>query len=72
MFGLESTGIFSHIDISVMPCNFDATLPIIGGLDDRISDECQWDLQAQIDYIKPPNIIALYNQERLNMEKYGG
>lgn len=44
---------------------------MIGGKDDRIGEECGWNLQDQIDFIRPPNMIVLYNQERMNIEKYG-
>ena len=44
---------------------------MIGGKTDRIIEDCIWDKEAQIEYINAPNLIAIYNQERVNIERYG-
>ena len=70
LFGAESTQNYAFLEISAVPCNLKLTLPYLGGTEDRISEDCVWDLEAQQDYIRPPNLIAYYNQERLNVENY--
>ena len=68
---MESTGNFAYLEIGAFPCNQKLTHPTLGGKEYHISDECVWDLDAQINYFKPPNLITFYNQERLNLEKFG-
>ena len=65
------TGNYALITIVAVPCNQKLTLDLIGGQEDRIDEQCVWDLEAQREYLKPPKLVAFFNQERLNLEKYG-
>ena len=51
LYGLESVGNASYFMVSAVPCNQKLTMPFFGGVDDRISEDCIWDLDAQQDYI---------------------
>ena len=42
LYGTESSGIFSELDLVIMPCN--AMITPYGASDDRISPECVRDL----------------------------
>ena len=44
LFGAESTGKYGLVEIVVMPCNVKLDIALLGGLTDRISDDCIWDL----------------------------
>eukprot|EP00353_Schmidingerella_taraikaensis_P010908 CAMPEP_0185574734 /NCGR_PEP_ID=MMETSP0434-20130131/6118_1 /TAXON_ID=626734 ORGANISM="Favella taraikaensis, Strain Fe Narragansett Bay" /NCGR_SAMPLE_ID=MMETSP0434 /ASSEMBLY_ACC=CAM_ASM_000379 /LENGTH=131 /DNA_ID=CAMNT_0028191391 /DNA_START=210 /DNA_END=605 /DNA_ORIENTATION=+ len=46
IYGLEATGNFAAVDIMAAPCNLKLTQEDLGGLEDRIDDECVWDLNA--------------------------
>ena len=61
LYGSESTQEYAFLEISAVPCNLKLTLPYLGGTEDRISEDCVWDLEAQQDYIRPPNLIAYFN-----------
>ena len=61
LFGTESSGTYSEIDIGVLPCN--VRLTTLGATDDRISDTCVADLTKQIEYLGPMNILIYYNHE---------
>ena len=39
-YGLESTGKLGTVEINIVPCNLKLTTKFLGGLDDRISDNC--------------------------------
>ena len=71
LYGEEVTGNIGFIDIVVMPCNVKLTQKTLGGSEDRIGEECIWDREKQREYLQPPNLIAYFNQERLNIEEYG-
>lgn len=43
----------------------------LGGLSDRIGPDCNWDLEAQRNVLKAPNLIMYYNQQITNLEGFG-
>jgi len=71
LFGAESTGNFALVEVVAVPCNMKLTQDLFGGFEDRIDEDCVWDLDKQTEYLRPPNMVAFHNQERLNTEKYG-
>ena len=66
LYGTEATGNYAYIDIIILPCNVKLS-EITPGSDDRIHPECIWDLEKQQEYMQPPALITLHNQERVNV-----
>ena len=66
LYGMEATGNYAFIDIVILPCNVKLS-KITPGTDDRIHPECIWDLEKQQQYMSPPVLITLHNQERVNV-----
>ena len=46
LFGNESTQNYAFFEIAAVPCNLKLTLPFYGGTDDKIDEDCVWDLKA--------------------------
>jgi len=69
LFGSEASGVYAEIDIMVMPCNM--PLKFLGAEDDRIGEECVADLEKQIEYLGPMNMLVYFNQETFKQEEYG-
>ena len=67
--GSEGSSIWSYLDVVVMPCN--VKLTNLGADDDRISPECSGDLQEQIKYLGPMNVLVYFNQESFKQDEYG-
>ena len=61
LYGSTSTGNYALLTIVAVPCNQKLTIPLIGGKEDRIDEECVWDLEAQQDYFQPPQLVVFYN-----------
>ena len=71
LYGLEATNTFASIAIVALPCNSKLSKADVGATEDQISENCNPNLDAQLKYIQPPNFVAIYNQERLNLKKFG-
>ena len=71
LYGLEATSTFASLSIIAVPCNLKLSQPRIGASEDRISENCNPNLDAQLKYLQPPNFVAIFNQERLDLKKFG-
>jgi len=61
-YGVEASGDYSELDIVILPCN--VRLTPMGGFEDRIDPQCKGNLEEQIKYIGPMNMLVYYNSER--------
>ena len=62
--GSESQGYFNVIDVMVVPCAVKLTL--MGGVSDRIPEDCEMDREESIKWLGNFNILSYYNQGRFN------
>ena len=69
IFGAYNGAYHSVLDVMLVPCNVKNT--VLGGEEDNIPTDCNWDRQAAIDYIGDLNIVAYYNQGRFNPIGFG-
>jgi len=60
-FGTEITQNSSRLEINILSCN--NRLTHLGGVDDRIPEDCVANLDEQIEYLGPLNLIIYYNQQ---------
>ena len=58
----------SQLEIVVLPCNH--RLTHIGGTDDRIPDDCEENLDEQIKYLGPLNMLVYFNQARFMQNEF--
>ena len=63
IYGTQSSGVYGTLDIVAMPCNMD--LRRFGIEDPRIDPECKWDLEDQINYLGPPDLLVYENKEKV-------
>lgn len=59
LFGPESGGNYSELDVMIVPCNM--RLTNFGGLDDRIASDCVENLDEQRKYLGPMNMLIYFN-----------
>ena len=64
IFGYEHEDEYSRLEVVLLPCNYLHTQ--LGYEDDSIHPECIGDLESQIQYVGPSQMLILTNQERLN------
>ena len=69
LYGTESSGIYSELDVMIMPCN--VKLSPFGATDERIAPDCVNDLDEQIKYLGPMNMLVYFNQESFMQDEYG-
>ena len=69
LLGHERDDNFARFDIVLNPCNYLHTL--LDYKDDSVSSECVTDLQKQIQYIGPSQVITYVNMEKINSIAYG-
>ena len=43
----------------------------LGYTEDKVSDECRANLQEQIDYLGPIDVLMYYNDEKYQINEYG-
>ena len=70
VFGNEKNGNYQRIEIVLLPCNYLHT-SLGGGTVDIVSKNCNADLDAQIEYLGPLEIVLYHTQERFNQRVYG-
>ena len=68
LHGNENKKNYEIIEIMVLPCNH--RLTHIGDTEDRITEECVADLDAQIEYLGPLNLIFYYDQKIFKQDKF--
>ena len=59
-------GQFSSLDLSAVPCGTQ-----MEGDPTPIREDCEWDYDAAMDYLKTFNLVVLYNMGSFNQDQYG-
>ena len=70
LFGSKSDSNHSVIDFVAAPCGLSET--VLGGKQNNIRDDCNWNKEAAIEYIGDFNIVMYYNLGRFQPEIVGG
>ena len=67
IYGNERNDFYQRIEFVIVPCNY---LHTIWGYEDTIADECVADLDAQIDYLGPLDVMLYVTEDVLMQSEY--
>ena len=67
--GDETDATYRSLDIMLVPCGMQET--ILGGTEDRIPDDCNYDKDALIEYLGSIQMMMYYNQGQFVRDAFG-
>ena len=69
LFGEDPADNTKTIDFMLLPCNMKETL--LGGKEDRIPEDCNWDRNELTKYLGPIRMLIYSNVETLQLDEFG-